>query len=801
MHRALTWISAIVLVAGIATVPSATAQQTTTTSTTFQTTCRVNAPSVAGMGGPMDMTPQNPVNINVTAPETVNIGDTYQVQFRIDPINISLDALPSAVSLQRASRLKLDLARPYGTELVSASITGGNLDVSQARVLTVNESGQVDPNGTVYRLTDIGHNTIGNGPNSSTTSHGGLGMNLSGATALDMQFPTVTLTLRATRAGQADIGVRTAGAAGSYGNDANFLTLLASATVPLFGTQWVPTRCSPRATATAGIDQRAVRMNSTTILGIPTTTTLSGPDTAHLRQPVDFTATVSPNIAGEVTFVSGSQRVTVPVDTATGTATASLTFNSQPEGPVTATFYPANAQYSTSTASRAVTVEAIPTTMTLQAPATTNARTRTPVTAVLPADARGTVTFTAGGVERTATVGTTGTAATSFTFAELGDATITAVYTPSSTSPYAPATAERTLTVLPSVDTTLVLSGLDEAAYVADPVRLEATVGAAENTTDTSGTVEFVAGTQRVTAPVVDGKAVADVTFSRPGPVQVTATYLPATGSGQTRATDSGTLEVLDAVATSAELVGPAQARPSTPTPYTIVMAPTGASGTATVRIDGRVVATDVPVVEGEAAVQLTFPPSAVADRAVTIEFTPADPRIHQPSESTVTVRVAAEAVDEDTLRMAVTGPTGPVDAGTPARFHVAVTPLDPETSPDALDGYLTVMSNGEPVLRDGRPLQVPVADGVADLTLAWTTGFPREKVLTFTYHSPDGTARVDETVTVTVIGPGGDDDVIVDPPAGGGPLGSLGSLDLGSLMGGGGATSSLTGSLSGSAG
>lgn len=745
----------------------------------------------------MDITPQNPVGVRVTAPDSVEVGDTYQVRFEIDPINVSLDNLPSAVNLERASRLKLDLARPSGTTLTGYDFSGGNIDVSRAQIITVNEQGSPDRNGTVLRLTDTGHHTIGNGGTASTGTHAGLGMNLSGATALDLRFPVVTLTFRADRPGDATIGARTAGAAGSYNNTANFLTLLASASVPLLGTQWVPAKCSPRSSATAPIDQRAVAMNSTEIVGVPTATTLSGPDTVYLRQPAEFTATVDPRVAGEVTFVSGTQRVTVPVDTTTGTATASLTFNSPPTDPVTATFYPSGPQYQSSSASHTIAVEAIPTTMTLEAPDTTPARTRTTVTAVLLADARGTVTFTSGGVERVATVGTDGRAATSFTFDEIGDATITAASTPSATSPYAPTTAERTVTVEESRDTTLVLSGLDEVGHIAEPVRLEARVNAAEGTTDTGGTVEFVAGTQRVTAEVVDGLAVAEFTFSREGAVEVTATYHPAAGTGQTRASDSGTLRILDAGATSAELVGPAVARPSTPTDYLVVITPSGANGTATIRIDGRVVATDVPVIDGEADAQLTFPPAAAEDREVTIEFTPADPRLHQPSVSTTTVRVAAGGINEDTLVMDVTGPDGEVDAGQRVPLRIRLAPADPNLSPAGLDGYLTVTSNGEPVERSGEPVRIPVVDGVADLTMLWTTGYPREKVLTFTYHSPDGTERVSETVTVTVNGPGGDDDVIVDPPAGGG----TGSLDLGSLPGDGGSLASLSGSLSGSVG
>src|SRR5690625_3954383 len=302
MRRVIAWLSALVVTLGVATIPSVATAQTTRTTTSFATTCYIAAPSVAGMGGPMDITPQNPVQIHVTSPEAVDVGDQFDVTFEIDPIDVSLDNLPGAISLREASRLKLDLQRPAGTRLVGYNFSGGNIPIADAQIITVNESGAPDPNGNVLRLTNNGHNTIGNGGNASLNSHAGLGMSLAGANSLNFEFPRVTLSFEAERAGNAAIGVRTQGQAAGYGpNAASFLTMLASASVPVFGTQWVPGYCSPRGSANSPIDQGAASMKTVEIVGLPTSSTLTGPETVYLRTPAEFVASVEPDIPGEVT--------------------------------------------------------------------------------------------------------------------------------------------------------------------------------------------------------------------------------------------------------------------------------------------------------------------------------------------------------------------------------------------------------------------------------------------------------------------------------------------------------------------
>lgn len=534
-------------------------------------------------------------------------------------------------------------------------------------------------------------------------------------------------------------------------------------------------------------------MKTVEIVGLPTSSTLSGPENVYLRTPAEFVATVDPRIPGEVAFVSGAQRVTVPVNTVTGEARAQLSFTEQPAGPIRAIFTPSDPRYATAVSELPITVERLATEMTLSVPENTDANTRTTISATLPADARGTVVFRGGGQERAVDV-RDGRASTSLTFTEVGRREVEAVFTPSATSPYASATASASILVEESTDTTLILNGLDAPGYVAEPLTLEAVVNPAEGTENPQGRVEFVAGSQTRIVDVVGGRATAEFSFGRAGDVPVSATFHPV-GSGQNRAEDSGTLQIVDAAATDSQLVGPTQTRPGTATSYRIVVTPAGSEGTADVRIDGRVVATDVEIVDGEGVLDLTFPPAVATDRQVTVDFTPADPRVHRPHSSVHTIGVEAAAVDEDALSLTVTGPEDTVETGRATAFRVSVTPDDELASPDVLNGYLTVTNNGELVPdADGEPVRIAVTRGIADVDITWTSSYPQSKFLQFTYHSADGTERASGSMTVTVVGEGGGADRVTVAPGDDDDNTGGGSLDLGSLAGPG----SLSGSLGG---
>lgn len=775
MRRLLAVVSTLALAVGLVAVTPTAAGQTTET-VSFPTTCHIAAPKVLGQGGPMDITPDKQVNVHVTSPNQVSVGDRFEVEFQIDPITVSLASLPSMVSLQRASRMKLDLQRPEGARLVDYSFVGGNIDVSGAKIITVNEQGALDPNGTVLRVTDSGHNTIGNGGKSATNSHAGLGMSLDGKSELDLRFPTVKMTFEAEGAGKADLGVRAKGSAVPYGtNPASFLTILASVGAPLVGTMYAPAYCSPRASATAAIDQRASALKSVEIAGIPTTTTLTAPEKVYLRTPAEFEATVAPAVPGRVVFEADGQRVTADVDPLTGQAKTSLTFSSVGEYPVRAVFEPAGKTHSKSESTLTVGVENKVSAIALDAPEQVSANSRFTVTATVPDDAQGTVVFFAGEREWSAPV-RNGAATANLHLTEPGEAEITARYVPSTNSPYGPSETTSPVTVQANPQSTLVLSGLDSPAYVAEATRIEAFVSVPDGSRATGGTVEFDADGQRVTSDVVDGRADAEFTFGRAGDVQISATYHPEVPSSGV-VSDEGVLTVIDAEPTDSSLDGPVTVRPGVDTVYDIAVSPSDASGTATVRIDGRVVAENVAITDGAGKVTLNFPPAVNIDRTVTIDFTPNDPRAFRSHISKHTVQVSADPVSGN-VDLQVSGPTEPVASGT--TFPVRVTA---RSGTEAVDGYLTVTNNGAVVTdEDGQLVRIPVVHGIADADVTIIGAIPPEKILDFTFHDVDGVGRGSASITVYVNGgdsPGGEDNGGVEIGPG---TSSTGSLSTGSL-------------------
>lgn len=793
MRRILAMVSTFALAVGlVAATPTAAGQTTETVS--FPTTCHIAAPQILGQGGPTDITPEKQVNVHVTAPEKVDVGQRFDVEFRIDPLTVSLDSLPSIATLQRASRLKLDLQRPEGARLVDYSFAGGNLDVTGAQIITVNEQGAPDPNGSVLRVTDSGHNTVGNGGRASTGSHAGLGMDLAGKKELDLRFPTVKMTFEAESAGTADLGIRTKNAASPYGaNPASFLSLLASVGVPLFGTQYAPAYCSPRASATAQIDPRAAALKSVEITGNATTTTLTGPEKVYQNTPTEFEAAVAPVVAGRVVFEAAGQRVTAEVDPQTGKAKATFTFANATEVPMRATFEPANRTHEGSEASLAVDVQTMASDIALEAPEQVTGNERFAVTATLPQNARGTVVFSAGGREWSAPV-REGRATANLYLAEPGEKTISARFTPAANSPFGPSEANTTVTVLENATASLMLSELDAPAYVGEPTRIEAFISLPDGARATGGTVEFEADGRLVSAPVSDGRAEAEYSFGKPGDVQVSATYHPVEPGAGT-VSDHGVLTVVDSAPTDSSLSGPAEVRPGVDTEFAIAVTPSAASGTASVRIDGRVVAENVSIVDGAGTVTLNFPPSADTNRDVTVDFTPDDLRAFRPHVAEHMVRVASTAVTGD-VDLQISGPSEPVASGT--TFPIRVTA---HSGAGAVDGYLTVKNNGNPVTdAEGRPVTIPVVRGIADAAVTITGANPPAKVLEFTFHESDGTTHGSSSITVQVTGsstPGGagDGDVDIDPgsdqsdqPSGSLPMGSLGSssssMDLGSLTG-----------------
>ena len=258
------------------------------------------------------------VSVNVTAPTDVGIGEEFSTTYSIDTVSVAVPSLPMSARLESASRLKLDFALPEGVTFTGAEIDESDANLKGFRVPQVNEAGNVDPNGCILRLNSADNATIGNGPNSSKNSHGGIRYDITGS-HIDLRFPVIQLKLRADTEGEKNFGVRTAGAAGNFGADENSLTMNAqTSSIDFIGRGWAPTQCSPRPSETAPIGPRATQLATVKVNPKPaaadTSLELGEVTEAFAGTPVPLTAAVAPADApGTVTFSSG-EHSTGPVE-------------------------------------------------------------------------------------------------------------------------------------------------------------------------------------------------------------------------------------------------------------------------------------------------------------------------------------------------------------------------------------------------------------------------------------------------------------------------------------------------------
>ncbi|WP_287489321.1 Ig-like domain-containing protein, partial [Rhodococcus sp. (in: high G+C Gram-positive bacteria)] len=307
--------------------------------------------------------------ITVDAPASVQPGETFT--YRIQPSGTSYPDKDSGATTTNLSRLKIDYAIPSNATYVSATVVAGTsigLDNVAPNVLRVNDSGNVDGSGGILRLS--GNNqVIGNSPTTSTNSEGGIRVpkskkNLDGSTNGNgdtwFRLPAVDVTMVAGATGVIQPKVRTAGAAGNLGASENFSTQLAKAS--FLGTQWAPTRCSPRENRdttplNAGAGPLATISIASAPVDVETTTSLSVPATAITGTAVDLTATVAPNTAvGTVQFKSNGTAIGSPVTVSGGVATLSHAFDVAGAQSVTADFTAGAGFVSSSAPAQTVTV-------------------------------------------------------------------------------------------------------------------------------------------------------------------------------------------------------------------------------------------------------------------------------------------------------------------------------------------------------------------------------------------------------------------------------------------------------------
>lgn len=498
--------------------------------TAFTASCLATPSAIAD-----PQTQSSASSVTVDTPDTINAGEEFDVL--ISPPPITYPNTASGASIKNVSRVKIDLQVPQNAEYISSEIVPGTavgLSGVAPNILRVNESGVVDANGSVLRLS--GNNqVIGNSPTSSKNSEGGIIAAAGSGAETTFQLPRVKMRLKAAASGDIDIKLRTAGTAGQWGKDENFLTFLPKGV--LIVTAWAPTQCTPRDTATGPFNAGGGALGTTRIneADKQTTTTVVAPGAVKNGDTVTLTANVNPAAnGGTVQFAVGGTNLGAPVDVVNGAASTTHTFDTDGDFTVTAVYSGTTGFVGSTSAPKTISVSTddIVTSLAMTAPDKAYVDQDVNLYAqVTPAVQGGTVEFTIGGGDKvTGTVGTDGVAVASYKFTGTGTHSVVARYSgaegiaPSVAPAFpvsvtnAPAAAVQTTTTLAPVGT--VTKG--------QPVTLTATV----DPSNANGTVQFKLGSAPLGAPVavVNGVATLPTTFAGAGTFSVTAEFIGAAG-------------------------------------------------------------------------------------------------------------------------------------------------------------------------------------------------------------------------------------------------------------------------------
>ncbi|GAA4481560.1 hypothetical protein GCM10023094_29960 [Rhodococcus olei] len=692
-------------------------------------------------------------SMTVDAPASVEAGETFT--YRIQPGGSSYPNSESGATTTNISRLKVDYNIPANATFVSASVvpgTGVNLDGVAPSVLRINTSGAADPAGTLLRLS--GNNeVIANGGNNSTNSEGGirapkLQKDLNGnSTGGDSWFrlPAIDVTVTATAPGVITPTIRTAGNAGSYNNNENYYSFLPRASF-LGGTQWAPTRCTPRDNKDAALNAGAgplatITVNNAGPVVVDSTTTLNVPATAKTGTAVDLTATVAPNDAtGTVEFKDGATVLgSAPVTG--GTATLNHTFTANGTHSITAVYGGDATHHPSTSAAGPVEVTTDPvivdSTTTVTAPATAKTGTAVDLTAaVAPAGATGTVQFKDGATDIGAPVPVTdGSATLNHTFTTTGAHAITAVYSGDATHRPSTSAAATVDVSVNMVDSTTTLN-VPATAKTGTAVDLTATVTPAEAT----GTVEFKDGaTVLGTAPVTGGTATLNHTFTADGTHSITAVYSGDTGHN-TSTSGAGTVEVSTdpvIVDSTTTLNVPATAKTGTAVDLTATVTPAEATGTVEFK-DGATVLGTAPVTGGTATLSHTF--TTVGTHDITAGYS--GDTTHRPSTASAgAIEVSVDVVDTTTTLNV------PGNATTGESVDLWALVKSPENT-DAVGGTVQFKDGGTDI---GGP--IALVDGGAKLAHTFTSAGNHS--ITAVYSGADGfNGSTGQAKTVTVTDP-----------------------------------------------
>lgn len=643
----------VLLIGGAVVLPQAMAATTSTMNLACQAVpSQVTGPQNFPESSPID------VSVRVESPKTVKVGEEFDTAFSIDPVNVEMPSLPMGVKLEQAWRLKLDFQLPDGVEYVSGTVDESKANLKGFKILRVNEQGNEDRKGRILRLADAGNNTIANGPNSSTSKPGGVTYKFDPRNPnLNLAFPKITIRTKATQVGDLNFGVRTAGNAGSFAQDENFLTMGANTTkIFVVGKVNVAVRCSPRALANASspLDERATRLAVVKVEedkpAQDTSVSVSAAK-ATAGEPTELTATVSPAEAtGTVVFKSGSM-TSAEIAVEKGIAKTQMTFPEAGSHQVTAIFTPAdNKKFNSSSGQQNVTVEGQDAGLQLQAPESVNAEDgKFDVTATVNPKAEGTVEFSLadGSVVTQKVEG--GKATTSL---PIGDATGTAelkvVFKPSTGSPFKTATATKNVDIKAAAKTALALTAEGEAT-VGKPLSVIAQITPSEGTKEAKGEVTFRYNGAEKKVQVKDNKAALELTPDTAGELTITADYAPADRT-QSVATAETTLNVADKEETqtnvSLKVALPQSVEKGKPVEANVTVTPDNAAGKVSTIVEGEKIEADVA--NGSATLPLTFNKGGA--QKLTFTFTPTDAeKFTDATDSTdITVTEPGEVMPEE---------------------------------------------------------------------------------------------------------------------------------------------------------
>ncbi len=236
---------------------------------------------------------------------------------------------------------------------------------------------------------------------------------------------------------------------------------------------------------------------------------------------------------------------------------------------------------------------------------------------VSPVPNSGTVKFTDGG---TAISGcsaqsvntTTGEATCETTYGSAGVHTITAEYSGSTDTVYAPSTSSSE-TVVATTATTTALSASSNAPAIGSPVTYTATVSPAPN----SGTVKFtdggttISGCSAQTVNTTTGKATCEVTYGTAGIHKIVAEYSGSTDTSY-QSSVSATKEITATASTTTTLTASSNSPAiNTPVTYTATISPVPNSGTVAFTDNGTTIsqcsAQTVNTSTGKATCEVTY--------------------------------------------------------------------------------------------------------------------------------------------------------------------------------------------------